>query len=89
MFLCRDVKKSSQREADVFRLSLNEKKDVLITRLLLLPSWEPYLPSRGHREPDRHIPVIKIKCNIVNWSIFQQGLYVREPMKGYAYSVNH
>ena len=87
MFLCRDVKKSSQREADVFRLSLDEKKDVLITRLLLLSSWGTYLPSRGPWEPDRHIPVIKIKCNIVNWLIFQQGLYMREPMRCYTCSV--
>lgn len=89
MFPCRDVKKLSQRLLDVFRLSLDEKKDVLITRLLLLLPREPYLPSRGPREPYRHIPAIKIKCNIVNGVFFCKSLYMREPMKGYAYSVNH
>lgn len=77
MFPCRDVKILSQREADVFRLSLDEKKDVLITRLLLLPSWGTYLPSRGHREPYRHIPDIKINATSLMEFFLQKPLHAR------------
>ena len=65
------------------------EKSVSITRLLLLPSREPYLPSRWPREPYRHIPAIKINATSLMEYFFCKSLYMREPMRGYTYSVNH
>lgn len=77
------------RERQMYTDSNLMQKGVSTTRLLLLPSRGTYLPSRGHREPYRHIPDIKINATSLMEYFFCKSLYMREPMRVYACSVNH
>ena len=84
MIPCWNVKKSSQRKADVYRLKFDVKRwpyNTLIATSGALPAIQR--TSGTLSAYPRH----KNKCNIVNGVFFCKSLYMREPMRAYACSV--